>query len=113
MPLTQVAVADLKPQQLAQGTGLFNLSRQLGGSFGIAVAATLLQRFTEQSREALRAHLNLAEPVTANWVAAVTARMQQLGGNRDRAAEDLRAARLQAAPAGERDRLRRCSWSWG
>src|SRR5512147_1029617 len=81
VPLTQVAVADLRPQQLAQGTGLFNLSRQLGGSFGIAVAATLLSRFTEQSREALRAHLNLAEPVTANWVAAVTLRMQQLGGN--------------------------------
>jgi DHA2 family multidrug resistance protein len=81
VPLTQVAVADLRPQQLAQGTGLFNLSRQLGGSFGIAVAATLLSRFTEQSREALRAHLNLAEPVTANWVASVTLRMQQLGGN--------------------------------
>lgn len=83
VPLTQVAVADLKPQQLAQGTGLFNLSRQLGGSFGIAVAATLLSRFTEQSREALRAHLNLGEPVTAGWVAAVTQRMQQLGGGLD------------------------------
>lgn len=81
VPLTQVAVADLKPQQLAQGTGLFNLSRQLGGSFGIAVAATLLSRFTEQSREALRAHLNLGEPVTAAWVQSATQRMLSLGGN--------------------------------
>jgi MFS transporter, DHA2 family, multidrug resistance protein len=81
VPLTQVAVADLRPQQLAQGTGLFNLSRQLGGSFGIAVAATLLSRFTEQSREALRAHLNLAEPATASWIQMVTLRMQQLGGS--------------------------------
>ncbi|HXW97062.1 MAG TPA: MFS transporter, partial [Gemmatimonadales bacterium] len=81
VPLTQVAVADLRPQQLAQGTGLFNLSRQLGGSFGIAVAATLLSRFTEQSREALRAHLNPAEPATANWLSATTSHMLQLGGS--------------------------------
>jgi DHA2 family multidrug resistance protein len=81
VPLTQVAVADLRPQQLAQGTGLFNLSRQLGGSFGIAVAATLLQRFTEQSREALRAHLNPAEPAIAGWLHGVTRRMEALGGS--------------------------------
>jgi MFS transporter, DHA2 family, multidrug resistance protein len=81
VPLTQVAVADLRPQQLAQGTGLFNLSRQLGGSFGIAVTATLLTRFTEQSREALRAHLNPAEPATAGWINGVTSRMLQLGGS--------------------------------
>ncbi len=80
VPLTQVAVADLKPQQLAQGTGLYNLSRQLGGSFGIAVAATLLHRFTEQGREALRSHLAVTEPATAQWLQGVTARMMQLGG---------------------------------
>ena len=81
VPLTQVAVADLRKDQLAQGTGLFNLSRQLGGSFGIAVAATLLTRFTEQGREALRAHLAVTEPATRGWLAGVTARMQQLGGS--------------------------------
>ncbi|HTS89739.1 MAG TPA: DHA2 family efflux MFS transporter permease subunit [Gemmatimonadales bacterium] len=81
VPLTQVAVADLRPQQLAAGTGLFNLSRQLGGSFGIAVAATLLSRFTAQSREALRAHLNPAEPQVASWLSQVTHRMMTLGGS--------------------------------
>jgi DHA2 family multidrug resistance protein len=85
VPLTQVAVADLRPQQLAQGTGLFNLSRQLGGSFGIAVAATLLSRFTEQSREGLRAHLALTEPATASWLQGAMARMQQLGGSMEEA----------------------------
>ena len=62
VPLTGAAVADLAPEQLAQGTGLFNLSRQLGGSFGIAVTATLLTRFTEQSRGALLPHLTESEP---------------------------------------------------
>jgi DHA2 family multidrug resistance protein len=85
VPLTQVAVADLRPQQLAQGTGLFNLSRQLGGSFGIAVAATLLTRFTEQSREALRTHLSVAEPATASWLQGVTNGMLRLGGTLEQA----------------------------
>ncbi len=44
------------------------------------MAATLLTRFTEQSREALRTHLNPAEPATAGWLSAVTNRMLQLGG---------------------------------
>jgi DHA2 family multidrug resistance protein len=80
VPLTQVAVADLKPQQLAQGTGLFNLSRQLGGSFGIAVTATLLSRFTEQSRNGLLPHLSITEPATATWLQGVTTRLLSQGG---------------------------------
>jgi len=51
VPLTAATVADLPSKQMAQGTGLFNLSRQLGGSFGIAITATLLARFTEHARD--------------------------------------------------------------
>jgi MFS transporter, DHA2 family, multidrug resistance protein len=81
VPLTQVAVADLLPQQLAKGTGLFNLSRQLGGSFGIAVAATLLSRFADQSRAGLVTHLDPSQPATANWLHQATLRLQHLGGS--------------------------------
>ncbi len=80
VPLTGVAVADLAPEQLAQGTGLFNLSRQLGGSFGIAVTATLLTRFTEQGRGALLPHLTESEPTTLGWLQQATARMLGEGG---------------------------------
>jgi DHA2 family multidrug resistance protein len=79
VPLTGAAVADLRPDQLAQGTGLFNLSRQLGGSFGIAVTATLLTRFTEQSREALLPHLASGTPAAAAWLEQTTRRMLSLG----------------------------------
>jgi DHA2 family multidrug resistance protein len=79
VPLTGAAVADLRSDQLAQGTGLFNLSRQLGGSFGIAVTATLLTRFTEQSREALLPHLALGTPAAAGWLEQATRRMVSLG----------------------------------
>lgn len=69
VPLTGVTVADLPPKLMAQGTGLFNLSRQLGGSFGIAIAATLLTRYTEQARDGLRAHLALTEAAPRQWLA--------------------------------------------
>jgi DHA2 family multidrug resistance protein len=81
VPLTGAAVADLRPAQLAQGTGLFNLSRQLGGSFGIALTATLLTRFTEQSREALLPHLSAASPAATSWLERTTAHLQGTTGS--------------------------------
>jgi DHA2 family multidrug resistance protein len=80
VPLTGAAVADLRPAQLAQGTGLYNLSRQLGGSFGIALTATLLTRFGEQGREALRPHLTAADPAAVGWLAQTTRAMLREGG---------------------------------
>jgi MFS transporter, DHA2 family, multidrug resistance protein len=81
VPLTGAAVADLRPDQLAQGTGLFNLARQLGGSFGIALTATLLSRFTEQSREALLPHLAAGSPSATSWLQQATARLATLGSS--------------------------------
>ncbi len=91
VPLTGVAVADLRPNQLAQGTGLFNLSRQLGGSFGIAVTASLLSRFTEQSREALLPHLSASSPAAVEWLAQATRRMLSLGGSLPQAQQQAHA----------------------
>jgi DHA2 family multidrug resistance protein len=57
VPLTNASMADLKVQQIAQGTGLFNLTRQLGGSLGIALMATLLSRFTATRHAVLTEHV--------------------------------------------------------
>jgi DHA2 family multidrug resistance protein len=92
VPLTAAAVADLSPMQIPQGTGLFNLSRQLGGSFGIAITATLLTRFSEQGREALRTHASLLEAPTRGWMQGVTQRLAEDGGTM--AETQLRATRL-------------------
>jgi DHA2 family multidrug resistance protein len=81
VPLTGVSVADLEPARMAQGTGLFNLSRQLGGSFGIALTATLLSRFTDQSRGGLVSHLSESDPTTVEWLRHATARMLGEGGS--------------------------------
>jgi DHA2 family multidrug resistance protein len=80
VPLTNVAVADLAPREMAQGTGLFNLSRQLGGSFGIAITATLLTRFQEQAREALRPHLAMTAQLPQQWLDGLTKVFLREGG---------------------------------
>jgi DHA2 family multidrug resistance protein len=81
VPLTGVAVANLAPGTIPQGTGLYNLSRQLGGSFGIAITATLITRFRENAREALRPHLEPGAPAMQPLLEALTRRFQALGGD--------------------------------
>src|SRR6201996_3774929 len=42
VPLTTLAIADLKGPEIGQGTGLNNMMRQLGGAFGIAALTTII-----------------------------------------------------------------------
>jgi DHA2 family multidrug resistance protein len=62
VPLTSATMAELKVSELAQGTGMFNLTRQLGGSLGIAIMATLLTRFTAAKKAVLTEHITNMDP---------------------------------------------------
>ena len=44
VPLSVASLGTLSPKDVGQGAGLYNLFRQLGGSFGIAALATMLSR---------------------------------------------------------------------
>jgi DHA2 family multidrug resistance protein len=41
-PLSSVSLLEIPREKMAQASGLFNVIRQLGGSFGVAILATLL-----------------------------------------------------------------------
>jgi DHA2 family multidrug resistance protein len=45
-PLSTVALMGIKKEKMAQASGLFNVIRQIGGSFGVAVIGTLLTERT-------------------------------------------------------------------
>ena len=64
VPLTNASMAELAPKDIPQGAGMFNLMRQLGGSLGIAVIATLLGRFTKVSKAMLAEHMTNGDPAT-------------------------------------------------
>jgi MFS transporter, DHA2 family, multidrug resistance protein len=53
VPLSMAALAGLEGKDLASGAGLFNLTRQLGGSAGIAFLSTLLDHRTAFHRAVL------------------------------------------------------------
>jgi MFS transporter, DHA2 family, multidrug resistance protein len=79
VPLTNLALAQLPMSQIPQGTGLYNLMRQLGGSVGIALAATLLTRFHALNRAALAAHVSLYDAVTRERLAGIVGRLVASG----------------------------------
>jgi len=72
VPLTNATLADLQQKDLAQGTGMFNLARQLGGSLGIAIMATLLVRFRSIERSSMVQHVALGDPLTMGRLTTIT-----------------------------------------
>lgn len=73
VPLTTVALSNLKGPDIAQGTGLTNMMRQLGGSFGIAIVATYIDRQSWANRTSLLRNLSPFDPAAVSWLKQVTA----------------------------------------
>jgi MFS transporter, DHA2 family, multidrug resistance protein len=72
VPMTNLALADLPMAKIPNGTGLYNLLRQLGGSVGIAISATLLTRFGTSQRAVLAEHLTRFDDATRERLAGLT-----------------------------------------
>ena len=45
-PLSAIALTDIKKKDMAQASGLFNVIRQIGGSFGVAIVGSVLTQRT-------------------------------------------------------------------
>src|SRR5919199_1269978 len=71
VPLTNASMAELPVKDLHQGTGLYNLSRQLGGSLGIAIMATLLTRFVRAEKAVLAEQVSLYDAETQSRLTAI------------------------------------------
>jgi DHA2 family multidrug resistance protein len=57
VPLTTVTFATLAPEQRADGTGLYNLSRNIGSSVGISVVSYLLIRNQQINHATIASHV--------------------------------------------------------
>jgi DHA2 family multidrug resistance protein len=71
VPLTALAMADLPMAKIPSATGLFNLTRQLGGSVGIALSATLVPRFAAERRAILAEDISLFNDVARERLATL------------------------------------------
>ncbi len=63
VPLTTLALGSLSPANIAQGTGLNNMMRQLGGSFGVALVTTFIHLRQAGHRNDLLTNVNSYSPV--------------------------------------------------
>ena len=64
VPLTALAVSDLKPADIPQGASLNNMMRQMGGSFGIALTNTYIAHREAINRTALITHITSFDQFT-------------------------------------------------
>ncbi len=58
VPLTTMALSTLHGKNIGEGASFTSMTRQLGGSFGIAIITTLMARFNEHHRVELIANYN-------------------------------------------------------
>jgi DHA2 family multidrug resistance protein len=71
-PINNVAYASLEPKDAQQAAGLINLSRQLGGSFGIAVLLNYVSKHTQYHRADLVSNISVGNFLTDARVQALT-----------------------------------------
>ncbi|HET8781818.1 MAG TPA: DHA2 family efflux MFS transporter permease subunit [Pyrinomonadaceae bacterium] len=78
VPLTVLATGTLSNEQIGNATGIFNLMRNVGGSFGIAAVTTMLARGAQVHQAMMVSHLTPYDPVFQQRVSEL---MTTLGGS--------------------------------
>jgi DHA2 family multidrug resistance protein len=81
VPINTLAYAKLPPGKSNNASALINLMRNLGGSVGISMAATLLVRREQEHQTYLVAHLTPTSPLFRQWLAHITQRFISHGSS--------------------------------
>ena len=79
VPLTTAALSEIPRANLADATGLNSLLRQVGASMGLAVFASLLDRYAVHAKAAVAAHVTLDRPEVQERLAALVGGFQARG----------------------------------
>jgi DHA2 family multidrug resistance protein len=73
VPLSALAYQTLPASASDQGAAIFNLARTVGGSAGIAIAATVLTRASQTNWQSLGAGVDPYSPGLSTWLATTGA----------------------------------------
>jgi MFS transporter, DHA2 family, multidrug resistance protein len=71
VPLTTVTLSTIPREEMGNATGMFNLLRNIGGSVGIALAATMLARFEQFYQNSLVGNVTPYSPATQMKMSAI------------------------------------------
>ncbi|WP_298440066.1 MFS transporter, partial [Geobacter sp.] len=79
VPLTTVTLASIPREEMGNATGVFNLLRNIGGSVGIAVAATLLARYAQFYQNVLVGNVSAFDPLARERIGVMKQAMIMRG----------------------------------
>jgi DHA2 family multidrug resistance protein len=92
LPLSLATLGSIPKKDVSAGSGFYNLTRQLGGSIGIAILTALLTRREAFHRAILLAKLTPYDPETTERINALTGLFQSRGSDAATAQEQALAA---------------------
>lgn len=67
-PLSALAMTDIAREETAAASGLFNMTRNLGGAFGTAILVTFLTKREQFHSNIINSHVELTDPATVQRV---------------------------------------------
>ncbi|OON70752.1 DHA2 family efflux MFS transporter permease subunit [Hymenobacter sp. CRA2] len=92
LPITTMSLAGLSGKDAGQAAGLTGMIRQLGGSFGVALIGTFLERKTMQNRVGLLPNISMYDPETQQRVQGLIANFMSKGADMFQAQRQAYAA---------------------
>ena len=81
VPLTTVTLATISKEEMGNATGIFSLLRNIGGSVGIAISATMLARYSQFYQTTLVAHVTPYNPLAQSQTATLKGALMGRGMN--------------------------------
>lgn len=79
VPLTNMALGDLKGPDIAQGAGITSMMRQLGGSFSVAICSTYADIAAQKHRVQLLQYLTPDNPIAQQRINSAILNFQSKG----------------------------------
>ncbi len=96
VPINTLSFIGVRPELNGQVSAMVNLSRNVGGSIGIAVVTTVIARRTQVHQSELSANISSGAPALRGFLSTASGRLAHAGGG---AVTGLRQAYGQAAHA--------------
>ncbi len=72
LPINNLALGTLPPQRLKNASGIYNLTRNLGGAVGLALINTLLNKRIDLHLARLHEQVSQGSAATQNWLESLT-----------------------------------------
>ena len=79
LPINSLALGTLPPEKVKNASGLYNLTRNLGGALGLAVANTMMIYLNKQHYAVLREHVTAGSPQAEAFLSGLTERFSAMG----------------------------------